>query len=93
VPEPGAKLRQWPRRMDPGSLRAFVIDFANHLVALGHTRLTVGNYEDAACHLAEWLRHSDLILADSVQVYWHSPASTCLCKVRASSAAICLLLG
>src|SRR6516164_6168637 len=50
--------------MDPGSLRAFAIDFANHLVALGHTRLTVGNYEDAACHLAEWLRLSDLSLAD-----------------------------
>ena len=64
MPEPGAKLPQWPRRMDPGSLRAFVIDFANHLVALGHTRLTVGSYEDAARHLAEWLRHSDLSLAD-----------------------------
>jgi len=50
--------------MDPGSLRTFVDEFTNSLIALGHTRLTIENYEDTACHLAEWLRRSDLILAE-----------------------------
>ena len=35
MPETGAK---W-RRMDPGSLRAFVVEFTNHLAELGHTDL------------------------------------------------------
>jgi hypothetical protein len=36
--EPGAK---W-RCMDPGSLRTFVVAFAEYLAALGHTNFTVG---------------------------------------------------
>lgn len=60
MPELGAK---W-RCMDPGSLRAFVVEFTDHLAALGHTSLTVGGYEDAACHFAEWLERSDIALVD-----------------------------
>jgi hypothetical protein len=33
--------------LDPGSLRAFVVEFTNHLAALSHTDLTVRGYEDA----------------------------------------------
>jgi integrase/recombinase XerD len=50
--------------MDPGSLRAFVVEFTDHLAALGHTNLTVGGYEDAAGHFAEWLERSDIALVD-----------------------------
>ena len=60
MPEPGAKLR----RMDPGSLRAFVVEFTNHLAALSHTGLTVRGYEDAARHFAEWLERADIALVD-----------------------------
>ena len=60
MPQPGAKRR----RMDPGSLRTFVVEFTDHLAALGHTNLTVGSYEDAARHFAEWLAGSDIALAD-----------------------------
>ena len=60
MPEPGAK---W-RRMDPRSLRAFVVEFTDHLAALGHTDLTVRGYEDAARHFAEWLERSDIALVD-----------------------------
>src|SRR6516164_2131166 len=60
MPEPGAN---W-RRMDPRSLRAFVVEFTDHLAALGHTDLTVRGYEDAARHFAEWLERSDIALVD-----------------------------
>jgi integrase/recombinase XerD len=60
MPEPGAKLRC----MDPGSLRAFVVEFTNHLAALSHTDLTVSGYEDAARHFAEWLGRTDIALID-----------------------------
>jgi integrase/recombinase XerD len=60
MPKPGTK---W-RRMDPGSLRAFVVEFTNDLAGLGHTDLTVGGYEDAVRHFAEWLKRSDIALVD-----------------------------
>jgi len=60
MPETGAK---W-RRMDPRSLRAFVVEFTDYLAALGHTDLTVRGYEDAARHFAEWLERSDIALVD-----------------------------
>jgi site-specific recombinase XerD len=50
--------------MDPGSLRTFVVEFTDHLAARGHTDLTVGSYNDAAHHFAEWLERSDIALAD-----------------------------
>jgi hypothetical protein len=50
--------------MDPGSLRTFVVEFTDHLAALGHTDLTMGSYEDAARHFAEWLERSDIALTD-----------------------------
>ena len=31
--------------------------------ALGHTRLTVTNYADAARHFAAWLRRTNIVLA------------------------------
>jgi hypothetical protein len=58
MPEPGAKLRC----TDPGSLRAFVVEFKNHLAALSHTDLTVRGYEDAARHFAEWLERANIAL-------------------------------
>jgi integrase/recombinase XerD len=60
MPEPSAKLR----RMDPGSLRAFVVEFTNHLAALSHTDLTMRGYEDAARHFAEWRERADIALVD-----------------------------
>jgi integrase/recombinase XerD len=60
MPKPGTKRR----RMDPGSLQAFVVEFTNHLAGLGHTDLTLGGYEDAARHFAEWLKRSDIALVD-----------------------------
>jgi integrase/recombinase XerD len=60
MPETGAK---W-RRMDPRSLRAFVVEFTDHLAALGHTDLTVRGYENAARHFGEWLGRSDIALVD-----------------------------
>lgn len=52
------------RCMDPGALRPLVQEFTNHLADLGHTRLTVGNYVDAARHFAEWLDRSGIAPAD-----------------------------
>jgi integrase/recombinase XerD len=60
MPESGAKRRC----MDPGALRAFVVEFIDHLASLGHTDLTVGGYEDSACHFGEWLERSDIALVD-----------------------------
>jgi integrase/recombinase XerD len=57
-------LRRSSRRMDPGSLGAFVEEFTNHLRSLGHTRLTVTGYEDGARHFAEWLHRSDIAVGD-----------------------------
>jgi hypothetical protein len=42
----------------------FVVEFTDHLAALGHTDLTVGSYKDATHHFAEWLERSDIALAD-----------------------------
>lgn len=58
------KPQQNQRCMDPGALGTFVEEFTNQLAALGHTRLTVANYGGAARHFAEWLRLSDIVLAD-----------------------------
>jgi len=58
------KLQQNQRCMDPGTLGTFVEEFTSQLTSVGHTRLTVANYGDAARHFAEWLRLSDILLAD-----------------------------
>ncbi len=50
--------------MDPGTVGTFVEEFTSQLTTLGHTRLTVANYGDAARHFAEWLRRSNIILVD-----------------------------
>jgi len=50
--------------MDPGMLEPFVEEFVGELVTLGHTRLTVAGYRDAACHFAEWLRRCDISLVN-----------------------------
>ena len=51
---------------DPGSLRAFVVAFPDHLAALGHTNFTVGGYESAVRHFAEWLERSDIAPVDDL---------------------------
>ena len=57
-------LRRSLRRMDPGSLGAFVDEFTRHLSSLGHTRLTVTGYSDGARHFAEWLHRSEIAAGD-----------------------------
>jgi integrase/recombinase XerD len=57
-------LRRSTRYMDPGSLGAFVEEFAKHLTGLGHTRLTVMGYGDGARHFAEWLNRSEIAVGD-----------------------------
>jgi integrase/recombinase XerD len=42
-------------RMDAGALGPHVERFAEHLIALGHSRLTVTGYSDSARHFADWL--------------------------------------
>jgi integrase/recombinase XerD len=64
MPKPNGYLQQNPRCMDPGILGTFVEDFTSQLTSLGHTRLTVTNYGDAARHFAEWLRRSEMVLVD-----------------------------
>jgi integrase/recombinase XerD len=64
MPKPNGYLRQNSRDMDPGILGMFVEEFTNRLTALGHTRLTVANYGDAARHFAEWLGRSEIVLVD-----------------------------
>jgi integrase/recombinase XerD len=64
MPKSNGCLRQIPRYMDPGILGIFVEEFTNQLTTLGHTRLTVANYGDAARHFAEWLRRSEIVLVD-----------------------------
>jgi integrase/recombinase XerD len=64
MPTPNGYLRQNSRYMDPGILGMFVEEFTNRLTALGHTRLTVANYGDAARHFAEWLGRSEIVLVD-----------------------------
>ena len=64
MPKPTGHLRQNPRCMDPGVLGTLVEQFTNQLTVLGHTRLTVANYGDAARHFAEWLRRSDIVPLD-----------------------------
>jgi integrase/recombinase XerD len=62
--KPNGYLQQNPRCMDPGILGTFVEDFTSQLTSLGHTRLTVANYGDAARHFAEWVRRSEIVLVD-----------------------------
>jgi len=50
--------------MDSGVLRTFVEAFTRNLRTLGHTRLTVAGYGDAARHFAEWLRRSAIAVVD-----------------------------
>jgi site-specific recombinase XerD len=50
--------------MDSGVLGTFVEAFTRNLRALGHTRLTVAGYGDAARHFAEWLRRSAIVVGD-----------------------------
>ncbi len=57
-------LRRSPQCMDPGSLGAFVEEFAKHLMSLGYTRLTVTGYGDGARHFAEWLHRSEIAVGD-----------------------------
>ena len=64
MPKPNGYLQQNPRCMDPGILGIFVEDFTSQLTSLGHTRLTVTSYGDAARHFAEWLRRSEIVLVD-----------------------------
>jgi integrase/recombinase XerD len=52
------------RCMDPGALQPLVQEFTHHLTDLGHTRLTVSNYVDAARHFAEWLDRAGIAPAD-----------------------------
>jgi integrase/recombinase XerD len=61
MPKPNGHLRQNPRCMDAGTVGTFVEEFTSQLAALGHTRLTVANYKDAARHFGEWLRRSDIV--------------------------------
>ena len=51
----GTSFTSWAPMAGPGALRPLVQEFANHLADLGHTRLTVSNYADAARHFAAWL--------------------------------------
>jgi integrase/recombinase XerD len=62
--EPIGALRRSPRCMDSGVLGTFVEAFTRNLRALGHTRLTVAGYGDAARHFAEWLRRSAIVVGD-----------------------------
>ena len=62
--EPIGALRRSPRCMDLGVLGTFVEAFTRNLRALGHTRLTVAGYGDAARHFAEWLRRSAIVVGD-----------------------------
>jgi integrase/recombinase XerD len=64
MPKTNGYLRQNPRCMDPGVLGTFVGQFTNQLTSLGHTRLTVAGYGDAARHFAEWLLNSDIAVVD-----------------------------
>jgi integrase/recombinase XerD len=62
--QPIGALRRSPRCMDSGVLGTFVEAFTRNLRALGHTRLTVAGYGDAARHFAEWLRRSAIVVGD-----------------------------
>jgi integrase/recombinase XerD len=64
MPKADSCLRQKPRCMDAGTLETFVEEFTSQLTTIGHTRLTVANYGDAARHFAEWLRRSDIAPVD-----------------------------
>jgi integrase/recombinase XerD len=104
MPKPNGYLRQNSRYMDPGILGMFVEEFTNRLTALGHTRLTVANYGDAARHFAEWLGRSEIVLVDiGESVIGRFARHRCNCsgnrrhhhlsaKYRAPRAPICLLL-
>jgi integrase/recombinase XerD len=64
MPKTNGHLQQNPRCMNPGVLGTFVGQFVNQLTSLGHTRLTVAGYGDAARHFAEWLLNSDIAVVD-----------------------------
>jgi integrase/recombinase XerD len=58
---------KWPSRrprMDAGALGPFVEMFAEHLVALGHSRLTVTGFADSARHFADWLCRAGIAPGD-----------------------------
>jgi integrase/recombinase XerD len=65
MPTRSARLGRDLRRMDPGPLGPFVKEFTDQLTVLGHARLTVASYGDAARHFAEWLRRSDIAIIDA----------------------------
>lgn len=48
--------------MDPGAVGLAIGEFTRDLAALGHTRLTVIDYERSARHFAEWLHRSKISL-------------------------------
>lgn len=48
--------------LDPGPLLPLVARFTDYLASLGHTRLTVGNYGDAARHFVVWLQRSGIAI-------------------------------
>lgn len=50
--------------MDAGSLAPHVAEFTRHLSELGYTGLTVGGYDAAARHLAQWLMLAKIAIAD-----------------------------
>jgi site-specific recombinase XerD len=52
------------RCMDAGSLAPHVAEFTRQLSELGHTDLTVGGYDAAARHLAQWLALTKIPVAD-----------------------------
>ena len=52
------------RCMDAGELAPLVTEFTCHLSELGHTSLTVGGYDAAARHLAQWLALVKVAVAD-----------------------------
>ena len=51
-------------RMDAGDLTPRVAEFARHLLGLGHTRRTTGDYADSARHFAQWLAQAKIEVAD-----------------------------
>jgi integrase/recombinase XerD len=58
--KPTAELFGRPRCMGPGALGSSIEEFTSHLATLGHTPLTVSNYEDGARHFAGWLHRAGI---------------------------------
>lgn len=53
-----------PRRMDPGTLWPSVWAFADHLMDLGYTPVSVANCLKPARHFTVWLAYSDIAPSD-----------------------------